>query len=305
VGAESCTQYSGTATCVPPSSESECPSSEWSCDVPCTHDGICERLGDDFVCLVGRCRHPAADNADHDEDAGSSDAGLTECAARASIAGLCVLPIEGSGVLSNDGPALQGKIVAMGASEARPECFGSDNFGSAIPVGAHAGEQPVVPEATTWWRVDDGATASTVALAAPGIEALGVRVGDSVSIRNAVSWGGLDWAYGNAEIDIAGRGHVVIAINDSSIVAVSDGPAECERPGPCGGQEWSMRVAIGAEHISVPPYESIQVGKSLLTNAGALTHHSDYMEPDETTDGTPGCKGEPRTNFIATRVDAL
>jgi len=294
---ESCGQYSGNATCVLPPTETECQSAEPSCDVPCSHDGRCERLGDAFVCLVGRCRRQAA-------DASSGDAGLTACASHAPIVSTCVLPIEGFGGFGNDRPPLQGTVVALGDAEARLECFGSDNFGAAIPVAARPGEQPAVPEGTEWWRVDDGATVYTVALAAPGLEALGVSVGDSVSIRHAVSWGGWDWPMGNAEIDIEGRGRVLIAINDSSLLDVADGPAHCERPGPCGGQEWSMRIEADGEQISVPPFESLQVGKSLFTNAGALTHHTNYMEPDETTEGTQGCKGEPRTNFIAARVDA-
>jgi hypothetical protein len=236
--------------------------------------------------------------------AGSADGGLV-CAPRTAIAGLCALAIDGVGSFNNEVALLQGTIVAIGDAEARPECFGSDNVGAAIPVAAHPGEQPVVPEGTSWWRIDDGSTVYSVAVAAPGVDALDARVGDSVSIRHAVSWGGLDWPRGNAEIEIAGRGKVLFAINDSSLLDVTDGPSVCERLGPCGGQEWSMRINVDGEPIRVAPFESVAVGSSLFTNAGALTHHPDYMEPDEETAGTPGCKGEPRTNFIATRVDAL
>lgn len=318
---EACTQYSGNATCVAPSSESDCQSAQRSCDVRCTHDTICEPLEGDFVCLVGRCRRQV-ESTDHGNgadggssdggswdsgswDSGSSDTPLAACEPHAPIAGLCVLPIEGSSSFNNDNPSLGAKIVAIGDAEARPECFGSDNFGHAIPVAAHAGETPTAPEGAVWWRIDDGSAVSVVALAAPGLDALGVKVGDSVSFHHAVSWGGWDWPFGNAEVDIAGRGHVLIAVNDSSQLDVSDGPASCELAGACGGQEWSMRITVNGEQISVPPFGSVKVGNSLFANGGALTHRPEYHEPDETTEGTPGCKGEPRTNFIATRVDAL
>jgi len=293
---EPCLQYSSNATCVSP--PSGCESAEPSCDVPCTHDAICERLDAEYKCVVGRCRH-------QDVDAGSEDAGIAECPARTPVVVLCALPIEGAGTFGNEGAPLQGTIVAIGEAEARPECFGSDNFGAAIPVATPAGEQPEIPEGTSWWRVDDGTTVYTVGIATPGLDALGVTVGDGVVIRHAVSWGGWYGAQGNAQIEIAGRGNVLIAINDSSLLDVSDGPAHCLRPGPCGGQEWSMRIDVDGEQISVPPFESLQVGSSLFTNAGALTHHPEYVEPNDNTEGTPGCKGELRTNFVATRVDVL
>lgn len=295
---EPCLQYSSNATCVSPAVGSECESVERSCDVPCTHDAICERLDAEYKCLVGRCRHQVV-------DAGSQDAGFPECPVRTAVAVLCALPLEGPGTFNNEGTPLQGTIVAMGEAEARPECLGSDNFGAAIPVATPAGEQPEIPEGTSWWRVDDGTTVYTVGVAAPGLDALGVAVGDGIVIRHAVSWGGWYGPRGNAQIEIAGRGHVLIAINDSSLLDVSDGPADCLRPGPCGGQEWSMLIDVDGEQISVAPFESVQVGSSLFTNAGALTHHPEYVEPNEETEGTPGCKGELRTSFVATRVDTL
>lgn len=293
-----CLQYSSIAMCAVPPRGSECESLERSCDVPCTHDAICERLDAEYKCFVGRCRHQAA-------DAGSPDAGIAECPARTPTVALCALPLEGTGTFNNEGTPLQGTIVAIGEAEARPECFGSDNFGAAIPVATPAGEQPEFPEGTSWWRVDDGATVYAVGIATPGLDALGVTVGDSVVIRHAVGWGGWYGPHGNAEVEIAGRGHVLIAINDSSLLAVSDGAAHCERLGPCGGQEWSMHIDVDGEQIVVPPFESVQLESSLFTNAGALTHHPEYVEPGEGTEGTPSCNGELRTNFIATRVDSL
>lgn len=238
-------------------------------------------------------------------DAGMTDTGQSACLPRSSIAGLCVIRIEGDGAFNNDSGPLQGTIVAIGDSEARPACFGGDNFGAAIPRAARAGEALQVPEGTAWWRVTDGSTVYSVAVAAPGLEALGVSAGDSVNIRHAVSWAGWDWPFGNAEIEIAGKGRVVIAVNDSSLLKITQGPASCERPGPCGGQEWSMRIAVDGESIEVPPFESVELGGSTFTNAGALTHRAEYKEPEEGFEGVPGCKAEPRTTFVATRVQKL
>lgn len=302
-GDEACGRYSGLATCVAPPSESGCDSSERSCDVPCTHDGSCEPFGNDFVCLVGRCRRQDPPSGT-DDDGGTTSGGLLVCKMGAPRVGLCVFSADDLGAFSNDGPALEGKITALDAP-VQVKCFGSENHSAAIPVAAHADEEPIVPAGTSFWHVESNGVTYTVALAAPGLDALGVKVGDDISLRNSVSWAGSDWLFGNAEVDIAGRGHVLIAINDSSRLAVSDGPTTCEVPGPCGGEEWSMRITVDGSQISVPPFESVAVGSSTFTNAGALTHRPEYMEADESTQGTPGCRGEPRTNFVAARVDAL
>jgi len=299
---EACGRYSGVAMCVPPPSDSACEDKEPSCDVPCTHDGLCESLGNDFVCLVGRCRRQEPYSGL--DDGGTVSGDLPVCKMGTPLVGLCVLSADGSGAFSNDGPALEGKITSLDVP-AHPKCFGPENFGSSVPALASPGEQPIVPADTSWWHVESHGATFIVALAAPGLPALGVKVGDSIALRDSVNWAGDDWLRGNAEVEIAGRGHVLIAINNSTELAVSDGPVVCELPGICGGEEWSMRIDVDGSKIDVPPFESVVVGNSTFTNAGALTHRPEYMEPDETTPGTPGCRGEPRTNFVAARVDAL
>jgi hypothetical protein len=300
-----CQLYSGIATCELPRSEEACATEQRSCDVPCTHDAVCEHLGDDFVCLVGRCRHEPPADAGLPGDAATEDAGpLSECAPRSPIAGLCVLPLEGLGRLNNESP-LEGTITVVDHVQPVPDCFGSANNGAVIPVAPHVGEPPLIPDGTVWWTFSDGTTSYVAGIAAPGLDALDVARGDIVSIRNGVGWGSWDGAYGNLEIEIMGKGKVLIAVNDVSRLDISSGPAQCERPGPCGGEEWSMHIAVDGETIEVPLYESVQVGSSLFTNAGTLTHRRDYVEPAEGAEHNPVCKEELRSLYLAVRVDTL
>lgn len=207
--------------------------------------------------------------------------------------------VEGSGGFGNDGPPLSGTIVAAGPDQARPDCFGSENWGRVIPNSAPEGQEPIVPEGTQWWRVDDGeGSLWTVAVAAPGLADLGVAVGDRVSFKNGVGYGGYVWHHGNAEISFQNRGRVVLAISDPSLVrVVGEGPAECARAGMCAGYEWTMRVEIEGEEIAVPPGKSVTVGTSLLTNALAFTHGPGY-DPDA---GSDSCGG-PKITFVASLV---
>jgi hypothetical protein len=274
-----------------------------SCDVGCSDDAACRDFGADFVCLSGRCRELTAQER---ENAPPDLSALPICEPHSKIAGTCVWRVEGTGDFHNDAPLLTGTIVALGEAEARPECLGSDNFGRAIPAAAHVGEEPVVPDGTVWWRVDDHAgTSWAIAVAAPGVADLGVAEGDEMFFMHGVGWGGWDGAHGNALLEVAGRGRILFAINDVSMLDVFEDEAECARPGPCGGHEWSMRIALDGQEVIVPPWQSVEVEGSVFTNAGAFTHAPDYVPPGEGSEGPPGCLPEFRTSFIATRVDAL
>ena len=260
----------------------------------------------------------AADAAAHDADRGDEpgpDAGasgaagmreqgppdlskLTACNTRRVLAGACVRILEGSGDFSNCSPPLVGTIVAMGPDQARPECFGSDNWGRAIPNSAPAGQAPIVPEDTQWFRVDDGMqNLWTIAVAAPGLADIGIAVGDQISFKHGVGFSGFSWSSGNAQIEFQGRGRVVLAISDSSLVrVVGEGPAACSRRGECPGYEWAMRVEIEGAEVTVAPGASVAVGGSLLTNALAFTDGPGY-DPDA---GGAACGA--KVEFVAALV---
>lgn len=232
-------------------------------------------------------------------DAGPPDLSvLPACTARPKLAGACVQILEGTGDFSNCSPPLVGTIVAIGPEQARPECFGSDNWGRAIPNSAPKGQEPVVPEDTQWYRMDDGmGNLWTIAVAAPGLIDLGVETGDQISFKHGVSFSGYYFNSGNAVVDFQGRGRVVIAVADSSLVRVEgEGAPQCTGAGPCSGYEWAMRVRINGEEIVVPPGASVDVGNSLFTNARAFTRGDDYK--DASDDDPCG----PKIDFVATLV---
>lgn len=317
-----CVGEAQSAACrVPPGASGSCDSSALACDVECMTGTDCRSLGADYECTAGRCRAtvggPGA-TSDHDaapndagpagvvgNDAGPIDAGppdlstLPTCDARPVLAGACVSILEGPGDFGNCSPPLVGTIVAMGAEEARPDCFGSGNWGRAIPNSAPEGQAPIVPEGTLWWRVDDGmGNLWTIGAAAPGLSDLGVAVGDQISFKHGVSFWGYFGSSGNAQIDIQWRGRVVLAVNDSSIVrVVGEGPAECARTGACAGYEWAMRVDLGGAEIIVPPGTSVTLGDgSVLTNARAFTQGPGY----DADAGDDSCG--PKIDFVAALV---
>jgi len=233
---------------------------------------------------------------------------LPVCAPLPLLAGACARAADQSDArLTNEGPALEADILAIGESAADTACFGPSNWGSAVPAVLDAQDQPMVPEDVAWWRVRDGEGGLwTVGVAAPGLERLGIAVGDRVRFKHSVSYGG-EWEQGTAQIEIVGRGLVELIIgkevdfDEVPSYSIAEGRHDCVREGYCGGVQWTMQAKIDGQEVSVASGASISIGKTIFTNVYGFTHDASFHEPDEEHARDANCDG-PNVDFFAAVV---
>jgi hypothetical protein len=211
--------------------------------------------------------------------------------------GACVVAVDDAYVFGNEEP--RSGTIASVQENARPSCFGADNWSHVLPVAPHEGEPPIVPPSTSWWRfVDDAGQAWLLGLAAPGLERLGVEPGDRVTVDWAVSWSG-DWGDGAAVVSLPGRGRIIYALNEPEALGIEEGPRACARTGACSGTEWAMRFREG--DLTLQSGQAASVGSWTFANGYAFTHSPGYQEPNEGVPEIPGCAG-PITETFASGV---
>jgi hypothetical protein len=239
------------------------------------------------------------------DDAGPRDAGpLPTCERQPSVVGACVMRVSGPGQYSNEEPVLPGTIVDLGEQQARPECFGSDNWPHVLPGVTLKGVQGAPPPGALWWRFDDGkGTQYVLGVAAPGAAELGVSIGDAITLDWPVSWGG-DFGFGTATVKVGGRGTITYVLNATYSAAstpykVIEGASECLRVGTCAGREWSMKIAFDDQSLTVPQHSSKRLGNETFTSGYGFTRAEDGTDGGQQVPGLLGCGGPATQWFFA------
>lgn len=257
------------------------------------------RISFAFFAVLGACAHSAPAPAEPPSETATSTPAPAEphaCAPGVRRVGMCVLKLNPGDNFSNDDPSRAGTVLALG--EARPECFAAGNWPRTIPITLDQESAPIVPEGTLWLRIEDPANGQlAVGIAAPGIEELGVRVGDKAAIHWPISVGG-EWGWGTSELRIEGRGRVQIVLNDLPQHGLGYGPAACRREGPCGGIDHAL-VSTTSGLPPVGPAQTVVWRNQWITNAETFEHGAAFRADEEGYEGPFGCRGQKRPSLVS------